>query len=102
MKVGLSPWQGGPQGVWYEQMKTPCCKKRGEAFSKLRSPWKRGPQEVWYEQMKALCCRKRDEALSKLRFRWNRGTNTETPRHSRFRGNVGISIRFAVEIWPQL
>ena len=62
------------------------------------SPWKRGPQEVWYEQMKALCCRKRDEALSKLRFRWNRGTNTETPRHSRFRGNVGISIRFAVEI----
>ena len=67
MKVGLSPWQGGPQGVWYEQMKTPCCKKRGEAFSKLRFPWKRG-------------------------------TNTETPRHSRFRGNVGISIRFAVEI----
>jgi hypothetical protein len=26
----------------YELMKTPCRKRRGEAFSKLRFPWKRG------------------------------------------------------------
>jgi hypothetical protein len=28
--------------VCYELVKTPCRKKRGEAFSKLRFPWKRG------------------------------------------------------------
>ena len=28
------PWQGGPQGVWYELMKTPCRKKRGVPLGK--------------------------------------------------------------------